>query len=333
MSSTTLVREDLASVVASRSWRERVRWNALAPYVGLALVLALWFVKRPQAFTVLNLNTQVLSAMTLALAATAQTVVILSGGIDLSIAGVMSLTTAVFATRGVESHGSTVMWMLALVGVGVLCGVFNGIVIAYLQLQSFVVTLATWSVLTGLALYALPQDGGNIPQWYVTDMSKKIAGLSIGFWFFVALAVFAVWFRRLRLGTAIRAVGSDRTGAFLSGVPTRLTVVTSFAISGGFAALAGLFLTSQTASGSANAGDPYLLTSIAAVVIGGTSLAGGRGGIGGSLVGAVIVTIIGSVVFAYRISSFWTPLLVGVLLIASVIGGSALDAYSKRMTS
>jgi ribose transport system permease protein len=316
-----------------RGWRERVVWTALAPYLGLSLILVIWFVRLPRAFSLLSLNSQILSATTLALAAMAQTIVVLSGGIDLSIAGVISLTTAVFATRGVQGVGATLLWMIALIAIGIICGIVNGLLIAYLQLESFVVTLATWSILTGIGLYVLPQDGGSIPTWYTTDVAKKFLGLSVGVWFFVSLAVFAIWFARLRLGTAIRAVGSDRTAAFLSGVPTRITIITTFAFSGGFAALAGLFLTSQTASGSANSGDPYILTSIAAVVIGGTSLAGGRGGIGGSLVGAVIVTIIASVVFAYNISSFWTPLLVGVLLIASVVGGSALNAYSKRLSS
>jgi ribose transport system permease protein len=333
MSTATPVRANVRGPSRpARGWRERIVWAALAPYLGLALILLVWFVKLPHAFSLLNFNSQILSAMTLALAATAQTIVVLSGGIDLSIAGVVSLTTAVFATRGVQGVGATLMWMVVLVALGVVCGIVNGLIIAYLQLQSFVVTLATWSILTGIALYVLPQDGGSIPPWYITAVSNKYLGLSAGVWIFVLLALFGVWFARLRLGTAIRAVGSDRNAAFLSGVPTRMTVVTTFAISGGFAALAGLFLTSQTASGSANAGDPYILTSIAAVVIGGTSLAGGRGGIGGSLVGAIIVTIIASVVFAYHISSFWTPLLIGVLLIASVIGGSVLTSYSKRLS-
>lgn len=315
---------------AATRWGQRIRWTAFAPYVGLIVILAIWYARLPQAFTLLNLNTQILAATTLAIAASAQTIVILAREIDLSVAGVISLTTAVFATREVEGVGPTVAWMVALVGLGILCGVFNGLVIAYLRLQSFVVTLATWSILSGIALFVLPQDGGLIPAGYITGVATKVAGLSVGVWFFIALAIGGAWFARLRLGTSIRAIGSDRTGAFLSGVPIRRTVITTFAISGGLAAIAGLFLTSQTASGSASAGDPYILTSIAAVVIGGTSLAGGRGGVGGTLVGAVIVTVIASVVFAYQLSSFWTPLLVGVLLIASVVGGSAIDALTKR---
>jgi ribose transport system permease protein len=329
--------EDSAIMPASASptmpvmkWGERVRWTAFAPYVGLVVILLLWYAKLPQAFTLLNLNTQILAATTLAVAAAAQTIVIQAREIDLSIAWVISLTTSVFATRGVEGVAPTVAWMVVLVGLGVVCGVLNGLVIAYLRLQSFVVTLATWSILSGVALLILPQDGGAIPSWYVTGVATKVLGLSVGVWFFIGLAVCGAWFARLRLGTAVRAIGSDRTSAFLSGVPTGRTVVTTFAISGGLASTAGLFLTSQTASGSASAGDPYILTSIAAVVIGGTSLAGGRGGVGGSLVGAVIVTVIASVIFAYQLSSFWTPLLVGVLLIASVVGGSAIDALTKR---
>jgi len=313
-----------------RGLRGKLRPNMVAPYIGLILILAIWFAKNPNAMSVSNLNTQILTAMTLALAATAQTIVILSGGIDLSVAGVISLTTAIFATRGVEDIGTSIVWMVILVLIGALVGTINGLIIAYLKLESFIVTLATWSILTGIGLFLLPIPGGTIPSWYVSLVGTRYLGLAVGVWLFILLAIFGIWFRRVRLGRAIRAVGSDPTSAFLSGVPIRLTTVTTFALSGVFGALAGIFLTSQTASGQADAGDPFILTSIAAVVIGGTTLAGGRGGIGGSLVGAVIITIIASVVFSYNISSFWTPLIIGVLLIGSVIGGSALDAFSRR---
>jgi len=328
MSDTSMGRTKKASTTSNVFGR--VRLNALAPYLGLIIILVLWIGKNPHALSMISLNSQILTAMTLALAATAQTMVVLSGGIDLSIAGVISLTTAIFATRGVEDIGTTLLWIAILILLGVFIGVINGVIIAYLRLESFIVTLATWSILSGFALFLLPTPGGTIPNWYVSWMSTKYLGLAVGVWFFIGLGIFAVWFRRLRLGRSIRALGSDRTSAFLSGVPIRRTTVTTFALSSGFAALAGIFLTSQTASGQADAGDPYILTSIAAVVIGGTALAGGRGGIGGSMVGAVIITVIGSVVFAYQISSFWTPLIVGVLLLVSVVGGSALEAISNR---
>jgi ribose transport system permease protein len=79
--------------------------------------------------------------------------------------------------------------MVVLVGLGVVCGVLNGLVIAYLRLQSFVVTLATWSILSGVALLILPQDGGAIPSWYVTGVATKVLGLSVGVWFFIGRAV------------------------------------------------------------------------------------------------------------------------------------------------
>lgn len=331
MSSTTTAPDQAPQAAAAPRRRlGQVRVGALAPYVGLALLLLVWFLKQHTALSLNNINLQISAALVLALAAAAQTVVILSGGIDLSIAGVISLTTCVFATRELDSVGSVLVWGSILVVVGGLAGMVNGLLIAYFKLESFVVTLATWSILTGIALFVLPTDGGSVPEWYVSLASKKTFGLNTAVWLFVALALVAIWFKRSRPGTAIRAIGSDRTSAYLSGVPVNLTTVSAFTISGIIAALAGLYLTTQTASGSPTAGDPYILTSITAVVIGGTSLAGGKGGIGGSLVGAIIVTILASIVFSFQISSFWTPLLIGVLLIVSVVGGSALDAYSKR---
>ena len=144
------------------------------------------------------------------------------------------------------------------------------------------------------------------------------------------LIVFWVWFKRTRLGVAIRATGSSENSAFLSGVPTGLSTLAAYALSGLFAALAGLFLTTQTASGSPTVGNDFILNSVAAVVIGGTSLFGGRGGLGGTIAGAFVLTVIGDVIFALNISSFWTPITTGTLLILAVLANSLTELYTRR---
>lgn len=309
--------------------------NALAPYVILLLLLIIWAAKSPGIFFgspggIASINLWLPTAMTLALAATAQTIVVQSGGIDLSIGGVMSLTAAIFVTRGWTSLVECIIWFVICVAVGVACGIFNGVIVAYLKLESFVVTLATWSILSGIALLLVPIPGGEVPDWYRESFGAKPLFFAWGVYLFLGLILFAIWFRRIRLGISIRALGSDRTSAFLSGVPIRATTVTTFALSGGLAALAGLYLAWKTGTAASDMGDPYILWSIAAVVIGGTSLAGGKGGIGGSLVGTLIVTIIAPIIFAFGFPDFLKALVIGLILIIAVVSSAALDAYARR---
>lgn len=309
--------------------------NTLAPYAILVVLLLVWAAKAPALFfgspgAVATINTQLTIAMTLALAATAQTLVVQSGGIDLSIGGVMSLSAAIFVTRGWTTLAECIMWFVICIAVGVACGLLNGVLVAYLKLESFVVTLATWSILSGIALLLVPIPGGEVPDWYRESFGAKPLFFAWSVYLFIGLILFSLWFRRIRLGISIRALGSDRTSAFLSGVPIRKTTVTTFALSGGFAALAGLYLAWKTGTAASDMGDPYILWSIAAVVIGGTSLAGGKGGIGGSLVGTLIVTIIAPILFAFGLSDFWKALVIGVILIAAVVSSAALDAYARR---
>ena len=206
----------------------------------------------------------------------------------------------------------------------------NGILVARLRLQPFIVTLATWSVWSGTALWILPTEGGQIPQRLIDAANATPFTLATPFWLILGLALFWAWFKRTRVGFAIKATGSSENSAFLSGVPTGRTITTAYALSGLFAALAGVFLVTQTASGSPTVGNDFILNSVAAVVIGGTSLFGGRGGVGGTIAGAIILTLIASVIFTLGISSFWTPVVTGLLLILAVLANSLIEIYVRR---
>ena len=223
-----------------------------------------------------------------------------------------------------------VEWAVLIVLLGLAGGAVNGVLIARLRLQPFIVTLATWSIWGGVALWVLPTEGGTIPGSFVSWVDAKRLGITSPVLILVALVLFWVWFKRTRLGVAIRATGSSENSAFLSGVPTGLSTLAAYALSGLFAALAGLFLTTQTASGSPTVGNDFILNSVAAVVIGGTSLFGGRGGLGGTIAGAFVLTVIGDVIFALNISSFWTPITTGTLLILAVLANSLTELYTRR---
>ena len=316
---------------------ERARVDALlkaapivVPYLILLLLVGLYGSVGEAVFTRDELNIQAAAVMTLLLVATGQTVVILLGGIDLSVGGVVSLTTAIAATR---LDGSSTRLALSLAGIvllGAALGMLNGILVARLRLQPFIVTLATWSVWSGTALWILPTEGGQIPQRLIDAANATPFTLATPFWLILGLALFWAWFKRTRVGFAIKATGSSENSAFLSGVPTGRTITTAYALSGLFAALAGVFLVTQTASGSPTVGNDFILNSVAAVVIGGTSLFGGRGGVGGTIAGAIILTLIASVIFTLGISSFWTPVVTGLLLILAVLANSLIEIYVRR---
>jgi ribose transport system permease protein len=302
----------------------------MVPWVMLAALVAIYSSRQEGVLTREELNLDAAATLTLLLVATGQTLVILLGGIDLSVGGIVSVSTALAATRFGEGGSDMAAWVLAIVVLGAAAGAANGVLIARLKLQPFIVTLATWSIWSGVAFWLLPTEGGTIPESFIGWVDNSYLGFTSPVWLVVALIVLWLWFKRTRLGVSIKATGSSENSAFLSGVPTGVTTVAAYSLSGLFAALAGLFLTTQTASGSPTVGNDYILNSVAAVVIGGTSLFGGRGGVSGTIAGAFVLTMIANVIFAYELESFWSPITYGALLILAVLANSLTELYARR---
>jgi ribose transport system permease protein len=295
----------------------------------LVLILAVYGSLRADVFTLEELNLDAAAALTLILAATGQTIVLLRGGIDLSIGGMISLGTVIAATR-FGGAGETLLWSVLILALGACVGALNGLIMSLLKLQPFLATLATWSILSGVALIILPIDGGQLPAFWMSFGSAEPLGISTAAWLVALLFLFFAWFRRSPLLLAIRASGSNERSAFLSGVsPLRINVAT-YALSGFFAALAALYLTTQTGAGSPTIGRDYILPSVAAAVIGGNSLFGGRGGLAGTVVGAVILTLIGNLVFVLSVSSYWQPIVSGTILLVAVLASSLAEKSARR---
>lgn len=296
----------------------------------LVVLVAVYGSMREGVFTLDELNIDTAAAMTLLLAATGQTIVLLRGGIDLSIGGMISFGTVIAATQFGDSWVTAVAWGIGILLIGFAVGATNGILISVLRLQPFLVTLATWSILAGASLLILPTDGGRLPAGWMSFGNGHFLGLSTSVWILIVLFVFWLWFRRTRLGIAIRATGSNEKSAFLSGVSlTRINVIT-YGLSGVFAAIAALYLTTQTGTGSPTIGKDYILPSVAAAVIGGISLFGGRGDLSGTIIGAFILTIIGNLVFVLSVSSYWQPIVSGVILLVAVLASSLAERSARR---
>ena len=296
----------------------------------LALLFAIYGSLRSGVFTLDELNLDTAAALTLLLAATGQTIVLLRGGIDLSIGGMISFGTVLAATQLSGNPWRDILWCAIIVAIGGLVGMINAVLMTALRLQPFLVTLATWSILSGAALLVLPTDGGQLPAAWMTFGAGAWLGLSSSVWLLALLIIFWLWFNRTRLGFAIRATGSNERSAFLSGVSPYFVNIATYGISGVFAALAALYLTTQTGAGSPTIGKDYILPSVAAAVIGGISLFGGRGGLIGTIIGAYILTIIGNLVFVLNISSYWQPIVSGVILLISVLASSIAEKSARR---
>lgn len=320
---------------AAKGWRNALLDRApfLVACLMLALIVIVYGTRQTGVFTLDELNLSTTAAMTLTLAATGQTIVLLRGGIDLSIGGMISLGTVIAATRFGDDVGSVVLWCGLILLLGVAVGIANGLLISIFRLQPFLVTLATWSILNGVAMIILPSDGGKVPGWWLGFGYLQFLGLSSTVWLLLALLVFWMWFMATRPGITIKATGSNEKSAFLSGVSiTRINAAT-YGLSGLFAAAAALYLTTQTGAGSPTIGRDYILPSVAAAVIGGVSLFGGRGHLAGTIIGAYILTLIGNLVFILRVSSYWQPVASGVILLIAVLASSIAEKAARRQTA
>lgn len=306
-----------------------------APFLVACLMLlaivAVYGALQRGVFTLDEINLDTAAAMTLMLAATGQTIVLVRGGIDLSIGGMISLGTVIAATQFGTDPLNIAMWSAAILLLGFAVGAINGLLISALKLQPFLVTLASWSILNGAAMLILPTDGGSVPDWWIGFSYMQVLGLASPVWMLIWLIVFWYWFRATRLGITIQATGSNEKSAFLSGVSiTRINVVT-YGLSGLFAAAAALYLTTQTGAGSPTIGKDYILPSVAAAVIGGVSLFGGRGNLLGTIIGAFILTLIGNLVFVLRVSSYWQPVMSGAILLIAVLASSLAEKSARGM--
>jgi ribose transport system permease protein len=294
--------------------------TALTPWLFFVVLFVLYVALQPNVLQLTSLGDIGIGVLILALVGTGQTIVVLTGGIDLSVGGVIGFGTAIMAT---QMHTSSMRpWTVAVLAIGAAIGATNGVIITVLHIQPFIVTLATWSILDGAALLVLPAAGGGVPVGFTEFVYGTVVGIPMSLVLIVALFLSWTWLKRTRLLRRVYAIGSDEEAAFLSGVPIGATKIAAYSLCGLCAMGASIFYTMQTSSGDPTSGDPFILTSVAAVVIGGTSLFGGRGGAGGTIAGALVLTLIADVMLAANVSQFWTPIVQGVLMILAVVIGA-----------
>jgi ribose transport system permease protein len=262
----------------------------------------------------------------LALVAMAQTLVVLTAGIDLSVGMVFVLANCLASWIVHGTPLETALGVAGVLGTGLVCGGLNGLIVIYGRLQPIVATIATGAIYYGIALMLRPFPGGEVNPALADAFTGKLPGgipASLAALFVIVLVIWVPW-RRSTLGRAAYAVGSSEQAAYMSGMPIRRAKFLAYVLSGLLAALAGLFLTFFTYSGEASAanGNTYTLYSIAAVVLGGVSLFGGVGSAVGAIFGALAFRTIGDLLFVFDFEPLWQPLFQGTVLLLAVCLGS-----------
>jgi ribose transport system permease protein len=306
----------------------------------LGLLLAFTILVRP-GWGAPQLTILAIAALPYAFATAAQTMAVLAGGIDLSVAAMMtftSVTAAVLMQGRGEEFGIVAVALVLLMGL--LLGVINGLAIVITRVPDIVVTLSFFFIWEGAALLVLDAPGGASAAWLRELIIGPIGGFfipaEIGDWMPKALLLLAVslgvvWIplKRSRLGLSMYAVGSDKLAAFRSGVPVARTKVAAYALAGLFAAMGGLVLTMNTGIGTPIQG-PYLMASVAAVVLGGVSLAGGRGGLVGPIVGVFILRLARQDLTLMSIDPNVAQVTEGLIMVSVVLVGALVALRSRR---
>ncbi len=273
------------------------------------------------------------SVLPLALAAVGQAVVVISGGIDLSIGSMMALTSVVSATMMNERPEEfAIVVVISVLLLGLAIGAVNGTLAVVTRVPDIVVTLAMSFVWAGCALLVLKTPGGGSAKWLLSLVTGSVGIEWIpraAVLLIVVVAIVWIPLRRSRLGLSIYAIGSNRLAAFRSGVPVGRTRVAAYMVTGMFAALGGLSLTASTGIGTPVPG-PYTLMSVAAVVLGGVSLAGGRGGVFGAVAAVIILQLIRSDITFLNINPNLAVVVQGVILIGVVMIGSLVQIRRAR---
>lgn len=312
-----------------------VKSYAAAAMVLFVVLIVIATLRSSDLFTSHGLTIAISVAAPLVLATMALTPPVISGrgGIDLSVGPLMSFVNVTIVAwlvgHGVESPLVIVAYAL---GISVVVGLIKGVLVAYVRLQPIVVTLGAYLILTGLALYILPLPGGEVPSW-LSGLAQDTAGIPTAA--IVLVGVILVWWAvsRSTFFRNIRLVGGDERAAFASGVQIRGAQVGAYVLGALFAGVAGLMLTAVIASGDATQGTRYTLTSIAALALGGVSLAGGRGGLFGAVFGALDVYLVTYVLgtFDFGVNSpYVSQMTYGLVLVLALVVAGATGALVAR---
>jgi ribose transport system permease protein len=306
----------------SRPWRERLDMPVVTAFGCIIVLLLLGSLYSPNFLSPEYLLQQLKVGAFLGIVATGMMLVILLGQIDLSVPWTMTLG----AMMGCAAVSWGPLGETFAIPFGILCGLgiglVNGIGVAYLRIPSMIITLAVNAVAQGLMVAYTggfaPQDSASpAMRWLASASTFGIPHAVIVWAVTGALAVFVL--TRTSFGRAVYGIGNKEAAAYLSGVPTQRVVMFAFALSGGLAAFGGVLLAGYAGKAAQAMGDAYLLPAIAAVVLGGTSILGGRGNYLGTIAGAILITLLQSILSVMQIAEFGRQIIYGAIIVLMLL--------------
>ncbi|WP_221796438.1 ABC transporter permease [Oceanobacter mangrovi] len=323
----------------SIDWRANLKRNqGLVLSVGffalLILVTALVNGRAPSYF---GISMLIASATTLALAAIGQSVIVIGGGLDLSVGAIVGFTQAMMVMYFTDLGLPPYLLIAIAVGFGMLAGAINGFFVSVVGLQPIIVTLATMFTLQGITLLILPQPGGLVPDELMATLLDDLVMDVIPGPVVVLVVALLVWgvIKKTSLGTSIFAAGSDSHSAQLAGIKVKTGVWASYVIGGGFYGAAGAFVAAQSGAADPLIGAPLLVSSLTAVMLGGTLLGGGRGSAIGSVFGALTLIAMVNLLLALGAPNYLTAGLEALVLLLAVVinrqAGNSSESEIRRL--
>lgn len=286
----------------------------------VALGVNLYFQPNLLSQRVLSGNLRIF--LPLMLLSAGQAIIIIGGGIDLSVGAMVSMVNTILVTLITRDSGSSeiLTGILAALAAGMAAGAVNGLCVAYLRLQPIVTTYATSFIFAGVALWILPRPGGLLPSSLTELYRAAPLGVPLALWLAFVLGLVWVAVRRTRYARFLFAVGGDPEAAYATGIPVSLMRLSTYVIAGLMASLSALTLTLNTGTGDPRIGDAMTLSSIVAVVLGGTRLSGGQGGVIGTLMGVVVLGTIRNIISFANVPTWWQTLVDALIIVGALAG-------------
>jgi len=295
-------------------------------YYALLVLIIIGAATQPSFTTIRNVRNIIISTTPWAIASIGQTMALLTGGIDLTIGSIISLTNTLAAFLMKQSPDQVLGIVLLCIASGTFIGFINGLGVAYLRLNPFIFTLATGIATQGITLAIMYQPGGLVTEEFLKVSRANIGQIPVAFLYIIVIYAICWFFlHKTPFGLSVYAIGGNEAAARLSGIRVNRTKLAVYTISGFLAALAGLFIASRIGSGDPIVGEPISLDTITASVLGGTSLFGGVGGLVGSLSGSFFIGILSTTLNLNNVSPFFQWVIKGLILIIALI----LDLWRK----
>lgn len=296
-------------------------------YVFLVALMLLVSVFSRDFFTIENFKNLLRTSFPLLMVALGQTLIILTGGIDLSLGGIVALANVVCVmTMNTESPVGFILPLIAAVVLGLVCGALNGVLVTRGNLAPIIVTIATTAIFDGCALLLMPKPGGSVHKAFSKFLTRGLKGAVPLILFLVILILVRTLTNQTPYGKALRAIGGSENAAYSTGVKVKKVKFIAYCLAGLLCAAAGIFLSAQMNSADATIGKNYAMNAITATVVGGTAMTGAVGDPLGTIAGVFIISIINNMLNLFGVSSFYQFVCQGLILILAL----SLSAMHKK---